>query len=718
MSLSTPTKRHSYSFSSAASTSNRNSVYITSPTSSQHHAQLSPPAKIQNTNIKVIARFRPPNEEELKHGNQITEFYNDNKSVSIHTKEFSNNFTFDKVFDPSSSQLDVYNYSIKETIDDFFKGYNGTILAYGQSGSGKSFTMTGGVHLDGIIPRLITDIFNSISNGLDEIEYTVGVLYMEIYMEQIRDLLDDSPNLNAHQHQHQNPDLPRHLILLFAQLLPNNGNPQKYTIHEDKTNGVYVKGLKQAFVSSSTELLSILQKGDRMRVVGSTNVNVESSRSHTIFQIKLSQKLLEDNTIKNSNLFLVDLAGSEKIIKTGAVGHTLEEAKKINSSLSALGNVIYSLAEGKSSHIPYRDSKLTRILQESLGGNSRTSLIITCSPSSVNEQETLSTLRFGSSAKKIKNNAHINTELSSSAMKAKIETLQKTIDQNRKYIEELEEALRINVRVDSISEDGSTATRTATLSTTSTTPTRRLSLTSRTTPTRIPRIIQQAPLVTTLPVSTAINDSEIKRRDKKIEELESTILQLKMENLKSTHEEDLRLFKLEKLVLNFSDKLNELEQTNNTLSEDILMSTKIIESRNERISKLENILRDQQVQMLKESLTMDSKLGYIKDRLKQQHQHQHHQQDSPSSTASPRHRTVYNNRPLLSLFTSELSIDENDVDTSSNHNNTSNELSTRLGSPLITQSTAMSPKLGLNLRIVKPLRGGAPQHTYDLGKEN
>ncbi|CAH2350971.1 putative kinesin-like protein 3 [[Candida] railenensis] len=717
MSLSTPTKRHSYSFGSTATTSNRNSVYITSPTASQHLAQASPPAKIQNTNIKVIARFRPPNEEELKHGNQITEFYNDNKSVSIHTKEFSNNFTFDKVFDPSSSQLDIYNYSIKETIDDFFKGYNGTILAYGQSGSGKSFTMTGGVHLDGIIPRLITDIFNSISNGSDEIEYTVGVSYMEIYMEQIRDLLDDSPNLSLHQDQHQHPVSPRHSISSFTQLSPKNGNPQKYTIHEDKANGVYVKGLKQAFVSSSTELLSILQKGDRMRVVGSTNVNVESSRSHTIFQIKLSQKLLEDNTIKNSNLFLVDLAGSEKIIKTGAVGHTLEEAKKINSSLSALGNVIYSLAEGKSSHIPYRDSKLTRILQESLGGNSRTCLIITCSPSSVNEQETLSTLRFGSSAKKIKNKAHINTELSSSAMKAKIEAMQKTIDQNKKYIEELEESLRGSVGVDSISEDGSTAPRTATHSTTSPTSTRRLSLTSRNTPTRIPRIIQQAASVTTLPVTTA-NDLEIKRRDKKIEELESTILQLKMENLKSTHEEDSRLFKLEKLVLNFSDKLNELEQTNNTLSEDILMSTKIIESRNERISKLENILRDQQVQMSKESLTMDSKLGYIKDRLKQQHQHQHHQQHSPSSAMSPRHGTVFNNRPLSSLFTNELSIDENEVETSGNYNNTNNEFSTRLGSPLVTQSTANSPKLGLNLRIVKPLRGGAPQHTYDLGKEN
>ena len=162
-------------------------------------------------------------------------------------------------------------------------------------------------------------------------------------------------------------------------------------------------------------------------------MNEESSRSHTIFQVKLTQKHMETEVIKRSNLFLVDLAGSEKVDKTGAQGQTLEEAKKINSSLSALGNVINALTDGKSTHIPYRDSKLTRILQESIGGNSRTSLIINCSPSSFNELETLSTLRFGTRAKSIKNSAHVNTELSTASLKNRITQLEDESKQSILY---------------------------------------------------------------------------------------------------------------------------------------------------------------------------------------------------------------------------------------------------------------------------------------------
>ena len=141
-------------------------------------------------------------------------------------------------------------------------------------------------------------------------------------------------------------------------------------------------------------------------------MNQESSRSHSIFMIVVSQKNITTGSQKSGQLFLVDLAGSEKVGKTGASGQVLEEAKKINKSLSALGMVINSLTDGKSTHIPYRDSKLTRILQESLGGNSRTSLIVNCSPSLYNDQETISTLRFGVRAKTIKNKAKINSELS------------------------------------------------------------------------------------------------------------------------------------------------------------------------------------------------------------------------------------------------------------------------------------------------------------------
>jgi kinesin family protein 5 len=146
-------------------------------------------------------------------------------------------------------------------------------------------------------------------------------------------------------------------------------------------------------------------------------MNAESSRSHSIFVLTISQKNIETGSVRSGQLFLVDLAGSEKVGKTGATGQTLEEAKKINKSLSALGNVINSLTDGTSRHIPYRDSKLTRILQESLGGNSRTTLIINCSPSSFNDSETLSTLRFGVRAKTIKNKARMNVELSPAELK-------------------------------------------------------------------------------------------------------------------------------------------------------------------------------------------------------------------------------------------------------------------------------------------------------------
>jgi kinesin family protein 5 len=573
----------------------------------------------------VIARFRPPTEYEANHGHQVAEFYSDGQAVSINARDFSNTFTFDKVFPPEASQLDVYEFLIKSTIDDLFKGYNGTVLAYGQSGSGKSYTMTGGTALDGIVPRLISDIFNTISHSLLDIEYIVGVSYMEIYMEQVRDLLDDSNTKQPHP------------------LLPLQ-QPQ-YTIHEDKDGNVYVRGVKHAFVSSSTELMAVLQRGNRVRAMAATSVNEQSSRSHAIFQIKLSQRCTDDDTVKTSNLFLVDLAGSEKVIKTGAIGHTLEEAKKINSSLSALGNVIYTLAEGKLSHIPYRDSRLTRILQESLGGNSRTSLIITCLVSSLNEQETLSTLRFGSSAKKIKNHAHVNTESSPAAMKLRIEALERTNEANKLYIEELETKLR---QVGTAQVDSPAPTLV--------------------TPTRIPRYV---------PESATSTDQEVRRRDKKIEELEATLLELKMEKLKSSHEEELKLFKLEKLALKFAARLAELELANSALTDDIAHSTSMIEARNERISKLEDTLKEQQVQMLIESLNIDTKLEMFREKLRtQQQQHgESHTGDTPTRSSSKRNSNTFAGRPLFA---------PGDV----------------------PASPGSSPKLGLNLRIVKPLRGG------------
>jgi kinesin family member 5 len=309
----------------------------------------------------------------------------------------------------------VFDFSIRSTVDDILNGYNGTVFAYGQTGAGKSYTMMGPDIDDpdgkGIIPRIVEQIFSSIMTSPGNIEYTVRVSYMEIYMERIRDLL-----------QPQNDNLP---------------------IHEEKNRGIYVKGLLEIYVSSVQEVFEVMRRGGTARAVAATNMNQESSRSHSIFVITITQKNVETGSAKSGQLFLVDLAGSEKVGKTGASGQTLEEAKKINKSLSALGMVINSLTDGKSTHIPYRDSKLTRILQESLGGNSRTSLIINCSPASYNADETLSTLRFGVRAKAIKNKAKINAELSPAELKTLLRKAQTQATTYETYIASLESEVQL-----------------------------------------------------------------------------------------------------------------------------------------------------------------------------------------------------------------------------------------------------------------------------------
>ncbi|RAL66856.1 hypothetical protein DID88_007638 [Monilinia fructigena] len=363
-----------------------------------------------SNSIKVVCRFRPQNRIENEQGAQPVVKFEADDTCALDSNGAAGSFTFDRVFGMSSRQKDIFDFSIKPTVDDILNGYNGTVFAYGQTGAGKSYTMMG-TNLDnddgrGVIPRIVEQIFASILSSPGTIEYTVRVSYMEIYMERIRDLL-----------QPQNDNLP---------------------IHEEKNRGVYVKGLLEVYVSSVQEVYEVLKRGGDARVVASTNMNAESSRSHSIFVITITQKNVETGSAKSGQLFLVDLAGSEKVGKTGASGQTLEEAKKINKSLSALGMVINNLTDGKSSHIPYRDSKLTRILQESLGGNSRTTLIINCSPSSYNAEETLSTLRFGMRAKAIKNKAKVNAELSPAELKALLRKAQSQVTTFETYVTTLE----------------------------------------------------------------------------------------------------------------------------------------------------------------------------------------------------------------------------------------------------------------------------------------
>ncbi|KAI1499669.1 P-loop containing nucleoside triphosphate hydrolase protein [Biscogniauxia marginata] len=365
--------------------------------------------------IKVVARFRPQNKVELASGGEPIVSFDGADTCSLNSGEAVGSFTFDRVFGMDGKQHEIFDYSIRPTVDDILNGYNGTVFAYGQTGAGKSYTMMGTSIEDeegkGITPRIIEQIFSSIMSSPATIEYTVRVSYMEIYMERIRDLL--AP---------QNDNLP---------------------VHEEKNRGVYVKGLLEIYVSSVEEVFEVMKRGGAARAVAATNMNQESSRSHSIFVITVTQKNLETGSMKSGQLFLVDLAGSEKVGKTGASGQTLEEAKKINKSLSALGMVINALTDGKSSHVPYRDSKLTRILQESLGGNSRTTLIINCSPSSYNDAETLSTLRFGMRAKSIKNKAKVNAELSPAELKAMLAKAKSNITNFESYISNLETEVQL-----------------------------------------------------------------------------------------------------------------------------------------------------------------------------------------------------------------------------------------------------------------------------------
>lgn len=296
-------------------------------------------------------------------------------------------FTFDAAISSEASQLQVYDKAAREIVECVVNGFNGTIFAYGQTGAGKSHTMEGysdPPDQQGIIPNSFRHIFERIAEESSTKQFMVYASYLEIYNEEIRDLLAADPK-------------------------------NRLELKENLETGVYVKDLISRQVTGAAEIDAVMQQGKKNRSVGATLMNQTSSRSHSMFTITVeacSNAVGVDGKqhICVGKLNLVDLAGSERQSKTGATGDRMKEATKINLSLSALGNVISALVDGKSQHIPYRDSKLTRLLQDSLGGNAKTVMIANCGPADYNYNETLSTLRYANRAKNIKNKPKINED--------------------------------------------------------------------------------------------------------------------------------------------------------------------------------------------------------------------------------------------------------------------------------------------------------------------
>ena len=366
----------------------------------------------KSSNVKVFCRIRPENEKEHSSGlglcleptsENSLKITIDNLSINTGLKEnynekSSQDFTFDKVFPSDTTQSTIFEKVAKPLITAAFEGINGTLFCYGQTSSGKTYTMEGIPTDDilmGIIPRMMQLIFDKISSGSQDIEFSVKCQYYQIYNEKIQDLLDT-----------RKTDL---------------------AIREDKNKGIWVEDCTEEYVESEQEMFNFFQNGAANRAVASTKMNALSSRSHSLFAVIIYQRNIITESSKTGKIYFVDLAGSEKMGKAGIEGNAqLKEAQNINKSIMTLGMVINALTKG-AKHVPYRDSKLTRVLQESLGGNSLTNLIINCSPSMINQTESLSTLRFGQRAKLIKNKVVANTQQSVKELMMKLKQAEEKI---------------------------------------------------------------------------------------------------------------------------------------------------------------------------------------------------------------------------------------------------------------------------------------------------
>lgn len=365
--------------------------------------------------VKVVARVRPTNPMELERGGERCIDVLDTNNVTLRDADRAHDFRFDHVFDDYCDQHTVYETIARPMVDGVLNGFHGAILAYGQTGSGKTYTMQGPSVEDmpdaeaargarGLIPRMLDDLFDRME-GFDAVEFDVRASFIEIYNEHMYDCITPKATLR---------------------------------MYEDSRRGLLITGATEVPVKSASAAQEVYAGGIVNRKTFETKMNAESSRSHAVFLLTVARQEMARNVTKFSQLYLVDLAGSEKVWKTGAEGDRLEEAKYINKSLLALGNVIAKLStKEKPAHVPYRDSKLTRLLQNSLGGNSRTCLCINLSPNSFNSQETLSTLRFGDRTQRIQNKATVNEVLGLEELESVLAEAHAKIAINNARIEKL-----------------------------------------------------------------------------------------------------------------------------------------------------------------------------------------------------------------------------------------------------------------------------------------
>ncbi|XP_075863596.1 kinesin-like protein KIF21A isoform X8 [Microcebus murinus] len=390
------------------------------------------------SSVRVAVRIRPQLAKEKIEGCHICTSVTPGEPQVFLGKDKA--FTFDYVFDIDSQQEQIYTQCIEKLIEGCFEGYNATVFAYGQTGAGKTYTMGTGFDVNiieeeqGIISRAVKHLFKSIEekkhtaikNGLPSPDFKVNAQFLELYNEEVLDLFDTTRDIDA------------------------KNKKSNIRIHEDSTGGIYTVGVTTRTVNTESEMMQCLKLGALSRTTASTQMNVQSSRSHAIFTIHVCQtrvcpqidaenatdnKMISESSQMNefetltAKFHFVDLAGSERLKRTGATGERAKEGISINCGLLALGNVISALGDKskRATHVPYRDSKLTRLLQDSLGGNSQTIMIACVSPSDRDFMETLNTLKYANRARNIKNKVMVNQDRASqqiNALRSEITRLQ------------------------------------------------------------------------------------------------------------------------------------------------------------------------------------------------------------------------------------------------------------------------------------------------------